>query len=45
MLNIKWILDGLGLSAIVFNFKPSLGATYIPLVRRLITIKPLGHFC
>ncbi len=45
MLNIKKVLGGLGLNAIVFNFKPNLGATYITLVSKLITIKPLGHFC
>jgi hypothetical protein len=42
MLSIKYVLSSLGLSATVFNFKPNLGATYITLVSRLITIKTLG---
>jgi hypothetical protein len=45
MLSIKLVLGGLGLNATVFSLKPNLGATYITLVSKLITIKPLSYFC
>jgi hypothetical protein len=45
MLSIKLVLGGLGLNAIVFSFKPHLGATCITLVSSLITIKSLSYFC
>jgi hypothetical protein len=44
MLNIKHVLGGLSLSAIVCRFKPNLVVTYITLVSRLVAIKPLSYF-
>jgi hypothetical protein len=43
MLDIQKELGGLDLNATLSHFKPNLGATYVTLVNKPISIKPLGY--